>query len=106
MAEDESQSQVKAIDDDDEDRPRRGRRGVAVDEDEEAAAARAVPAAPADWGLMPALVMIPCVLVMFLAALMSFELIHSMWGYHQPNKVSGLIVRPLAEMIGGQDLPK
>jgi hypothetical protein len=42
------------------------------------------------------------VLVMFLLGLMSFELLHGMWGYHQPNKVSSPVVRAVAGMFGAE----
>jgi hypothetical protein len=52
-------------------------------------------AAPTEWGLVPALLLIPCVLAMFLIALMSFELLHSMWGYNQAYKPTGAILKAL-----------
>ncbi|HXG10252.1 MAG TPA: helix-turn-helix domain-containing protein [Gemmataceae bacterium] len=96
-----SGSQVVALEEEEEERPRR-RRAL---EEEEAEERAAVAAAPADWGLMPALVLFPSVLVMFLAALMAFELVHNMWGYHQPSAVGSPIVRGMASMFT-DDLPK
>src|SRR5438552_6867981 len=63
-------------------------------------------AAPAEWGKLPALLMIPCVLFMGLLALLSFELLHSMWGYNQPYKPTGAILKPLADMTVGDDTKK
>jgi len=111
-AEEESGSEVVAIDDEEAAAAPRSRRraAVAADEDEldELDVAEDVeaeeyvrPAAePAEWGALPAVVMIPCVLVMSLVGLMGWELLHGMWGYQQPGKVASPIVRSLAEMIG------
>jgi len=77
-----------------------------LDEEEPVRVRRAAPAAAAaDWGVLPAAVLIPCVLIMSLVGLMGFELLHTMWGYHQPYKVSGVLIRPLSEMFVS-DLPK
>jgi hypothetical protein len=65
---------------------------------EEAPAEELVPAAaaaPAEWGMVPAILLIPCVLAMFLLTLMGFELLHSMWGYNQAYKPSGTILKAL-----------
>jgi len=83
---------------------------VADEEDEEApsrGAAVAVATAPAPWGPLPAVVMLPCVIVMLLAGLMGYELIHSMVGYQQPGKVSGPLSEALAKMLPWDvELPK
>jgi hypothetical protein len=55
--------------------------------------------------LVPALTLIPTVIVMFFLAIMSFELLHGMWGYRQPAKVSGGVVRWVADLCQ-QELPK
>jgi hypothetical protein len=109
-AEEESDSEVVAIDD--EETPRSRRRAalaaggedldvldVAADVEEEREYSRAA-AEPAEWGALPAIVLIPCVLVMGLVGLMGWELLHGMWGYQQPGKVASPIVRSLAEMVG------
>ncbi len=80
----------------------------AVTEDEEAAprvpvAAGAAP--PAVWGPVPALVLLPCVVVMLLAGLMGYELINNMLGYQQPGKVTGMLSTSLAKAFD-LDLPK
>jgi len=112
-AEEASESEVVAIDEDQP--PARRRRAVAEDldeleaaedvdleaeEDEVRPARAAEPAAPATWGALPAVVLLPCVFVMFLVGLMGFELLHSMWGYHQPSKPTGGLVRFFAETFG------
>jgi hypothetical protein len=69
-------------------------------EEEEAMAAAA--AAPTEWGLVPAIVMTPAVLIMIFVGLMSFELLHSMWGYKQPSKASG----PITEFFVNTFVPE
>jgi hypothetical protein len=115
-AEEASESEVVAIDEEEE--PRTRRRRAVGDEDldeleaaedvdlEEAevrparAPAAAAAAAPAEWGALPAVFLLPCVLVMFLVGMMGWELLHSMWGYHQPYKPTGGLVRFFAETFG------
>jgi excisionase family DNA binding protein len=74
-----------------------------LEEEEEVAAPRraAVPAAaPAGWGALPAAVLAPCVLVMAIVGFMSFELLHSMWGYKQPYKATGFVTKTIAGWMG------
>ncbi len=68
---------------------------AALAEEEEAPVMAAAPAAP--WGVLPALVLLPSVIILFIVGLMSFELLQGMWGYHKPSKVSNLIIHPLAK---------
>ena len=68
--------------------------------EEGAALAPAAEAAPAPWGVLPASFMLPCVLIMFIVGLMSFELVHDMWGYNQPYKASAPLVRWASEVVG------
>lgn len=68
--------------------------------------AQYVEAAPSEWGVYPALMMLPCVIVLFLVGLMGFELVQGMWGYHKGTRITGLIVHPLTEMIMGEKLPQ
>jgi hypothetical protein len=75
-------------------------------EEEEGEPVGAVAAAPpAEWGTLPTLLMLPCAIVMILVGLMSYELLHSMWGYHQPHQSTGIVVRNLAGLFT-DDLPK
>jgi excisionase family DNA binding protein len=76
---------------------------AAADEEEEEE--ELVAAAPAEWGLMPALVLFPTVVVMFLVSLMGFEMVQGMWGYHRPAKVSKLLTDSIARQID-ESLPK
>jgi excisionase family DNA binding protein len=68
-------------------------------------AAPVVAAAPAEWGAMPGVVMMFCVVFMILAGLMGFELVNNMVGYQQPGKVSGFLTESLAKTFD-MDLPK
>jgi hypothetical protein len=82
------------------------RKGSRDEEDEDEEAVEYVEASPAQWGVLPALVMIPCVALMFTAGLMSFELIRGMWGYQQPNKPASTVLRTVAGMfVDAKDLP-
>jgi excisionase family DNA binding protein len=76
------------------------------EEEEEEEPVRA-PAPPAPWGVIPAVFLMPSVIVLFLVSIMSFELMQGMWGYHKPGKVSTLLIDPIARMLLGDDkLPK
>jgi excisionase family DNA binding protein len=73
------------------------------EEEVEVAAAPAAAAPPADWGIAIPLVSLLTTVFLFLVSLMSFELIQGMWGYHTGNKVSNLIIRPIAKMVSGEE---
>src|SRR5262249_3659451 len=116
----ESGSEVVALEEAEADEPRTGgRRGVAefgedeefgdligsdeevvegADEEEPEAVVREVQVAapPPPWGPLPALVMLPCVIVMFLVGIMGFELVQSAIGYKPP----GMITKALGGLIG------
>ena len=123
----ESGSQVVTLDDEGEEsdegaeteaRPRcAARRKAAVDDDEgeldleidpteeteeeeeEALVGSAAAAPPAPWGPLPALLLIPSVLILFVVALLSFELAGTMWNYRQPGHTSGfgIVLHPIAK---------
>jgi hypothetical protein len=77
------------------------------EEEEEEPVGAAAAAPPAPWGVIPAIFLIPSVIVLFLVSIMSFELMQGMWGYHKPGKVSTLLIDPIARMLLGDDkLPK
>src|SRR5262249_27509678 len=58
-------------------------------------------AAPqANWGLMPALVMIPCVAIMFLLACMGFELMNNMAGYNASSRPTATLAKHVAGWLG------
>jgi excisionase family DNA binding protein len=64
--------------------------------------AATIPAKEADWGFFPILILVPCVLLMFVAGLMSYELLHGMWGYHQTTKPTGLVVSGMAKLFDAE----
>ncbi|MFN4259228.1 MAG: helix-turn-helix domain-containing protein [Gemmataceae bacterium] len=70
--------------------------------DEEAVAA----AAPADWGVFPALVMIPCAVVMIMVGLMSYELLHGMWGYQQPTPPASPVIHGISKIFAEEQMVK
>jgi hypothetical protein len=78
---------------------------VEAEEEEEGAVVGAAAAPPAEWGILPTLLMAPCVIVLFLVGLMGYEMIQGMWGYHKGAKVSRLIIDPMARMFD-ENLPK
>jgi len=80
-------------------------RGVRADdyddeEDYEVSPAVSPVLAPAPWGALPVVILFPCLLLTFLGALMSFELLRGMWGYQQPTPPGNLIVRGMADAFG------
>lgn len=70
------------------------------EEEEDYEAAPAAAAAPANWGVLPAILMVPTVLVMLVLGLMAFELVHGMWGYRQNYQPTGLVVEGISKMVG------
>jgi excisionase family DNA binding protein len=75
----------------------------AEEEEEEEVAAAAAP--PAEWGPLPAILLAPAVLALFLVSLMGFEMIQSMWGYHRPAKVGRPVIEGIARTFD-ESLPK
>jgi hypothetical protein len=57
-------------------------------------------AAPAKWGPLPAILMFPTVIILFLGGLMAYELLHSVWGYQQAAKPTTPLVSWFAETTG------
>jgi excisionase family DNA binding protein len=133
-SDDESKSQVVALEDEEDleevSQPKRKTKTLAADEDEEspfgdigpvlgeeeeeeeelvAATGKArveyveKPAAP--WGPVPAILMVPCVIVLFVVGLMGFELIQGMMSYQKTGKYSSVVLQPLTEAITGEKLP-
>ncbi|MBY0456044.1 MAG: hypothetical protein K2V38_01765 [Gemmataceae bacterium] len=66
------------------------------DEDEEATPAGAGAGATAPWGILPVLFLAPAFVVVFVGALMGYELLNTMWGYQQPRKPAAPLVRGIA----------
>jgi excisionase family DNA binding protein len=72
-------------------------------EEEAEPAVAAAPAPPADWGVMVPMASLFCTIILFVVTLMSFELLQGMWGYHTGNKVSNMLIHPIAKMLSGDD---
>ncbi len=68
------------------------------DDDEDATPTRGY-TPPAKWGPLPAIVLLPCLLLTFLGGIMSFDLLKGMWGYHQGSKPTGGLVREIAKAL-------
>lgn len=73
------------------------------EEDEETSPALSIPAAEAEWGLFPIIMLIPCVVLMFLSGLMAYELMRGNNGYQASSKPGGVVVRFISG-IGGDEL--
>ncbi len=74
-------------------------RGVSRGTDDDDTPIRAA-AAPAKWGPLPALFLLPCLVVVVLGGLMTFEMLRGQWGYTQPSKPSDALVRGVAGAFG------
>jgi len=74
------------------------------DQEEDVEAGPVVEAAPAEWGPVPAILLFPTVIVLFVVGLMAFELVQGMWGYHRSTKVGTPVIKAIAGMF--EDLPK
>lgn len=53
----------------------------------------------APWGAFPALFLLPTVFIVFVAGLMGYELMQSMWGYHQSTQPSSVLTNQVAQML-------
>jgi hypothetical protein len=107
-AEGESASEVVQLDDDGAAEVEDASAEEALaDVEEEAAPVAAGSLPPAKWGPLPALVMIPCVIVLFIVGLMAMELMHGQWGYRQSYRPTSSITRGIASMFySDNELPK
>jgi hypothetical protein len=52
---------------------------------------------PVPWGPLPALFLMPALVVTLIGGLMGFELLQTMWGYQQPQKPAAPLVREIAK---------
>jgi hypothetical protein len=59
-------------------------------------------AAPAQWGALPAILMLPTVIILFLGSLMAYELLHSVWGYQQGTTPATPLVSFFADTAGSK----
>ncbi|GEM_PF-349806 len=102
VVEDGSSSQVVAIDDIEE------LIEVVIEEEaeveNETRETVLVQAGETSWGALPAMVLIPGVLILFVVGLMSLELMRGIYGYNKGTGFSSIIIKPLAEMF--TDFPK
>jgi excisionase family DNA binding protein len=69
------------------------------EEGEEVAAGPVVAGRPASWGIVAPAGMVLSTILMIVVCLMSFELIHSMWGYRQPSGATGWVTNGLARQL-------
>ncbi|NBO91909.1 MAG: DNA-binding protein [Planctomycetia bacterium] len=75
------------------------------DEDEDDLRTPAAVAPPAEWGALPAVMLFPTFLVLFVVGIMAFELIQGMWGYHRSTKVGRPIIDNIARLFDDK-IPK
>lgn len=73
-----------------------------VSRGEEAVPVRAAAPAPAAWGPLPAAVLLPSMVFLFLGSIMSYEALRGMWGYHQPSQPANGLIRGVAELVSGK----
>ncbi|MFM7099487.1 MAG: helix-turn-helix domain-containing protein [Gemmataceae bacterium] len=73
-------------------------------EEEEEGAKTLVYAEETSWGALPAIFLIPGVLILFVVGLMSLELMRGMYGFNKGVGFTSVIIKPLAEMF--TDMPK
>ncbi|MCS6866531.1 MAG: hypothetical protein RMJ56_00415 [Gemmataceae bacterium] len=70
------------------------------DEDETLAAGATLVERPTQpWGVLPALVLAPSVVVILLGAIIGYELLNTMWGYQQPRKPAAPLIRGIASTL-------
>jgi hypothetical protein len=69
------------------------------DEEEEMAVGAALAAPAPPWGPLPAVLLIPSVLILFIVSLLTFELAGTMWNYRQPGHTTGfgVVLHPIAK---------
>jgi hypothetical protein len=78
------------------------RRDMEEEEEEEELVLAGAAARPMPWGPLPAILLLPALLLMLTGALLSYELLQTMWGYQQPTKPAAPIARQLASAL---DMP-
>jgi hypothetical protein len=69
------------------------------DEGEEEEQQVVVVAGSAPWGPFPAIFLLLTLFVVWVAGIMGYELMQSMWGYHQSTKPSAVITNQVANMF-------
>jgi len=79
----------------------------AEEEEEPAVAAGAAAAPPAEWGALPAVMLLFSLIVLIVVGLMGFELVQGMWGFHKSHKVTSLVIDPVTRIfVDDKELPK
>jgi hypothetical protein len=56
--------------------------------------------APPRWGPLPALLLLPCIMVVLLGSMMGYEMVRSQMGYQKPEKPTEPLVRGMADQFG------
>jgi hypothetical protein len=77
----------------------RRKRLADAEEDEEELATPSGVAAPAKWGVLPALFLFPALVLTLVGGLMGYELLRTMWGYQQPRKPAAPLVQAIAKQL-------
>lgn len=93
-------------------KPAKSKKPVAVaeeeedeDTDEDESEEPVGAAAPAEWGALPAVLLLPTVIVLFVVGIMGYELLRGMWGYHRPSVVGKPVIDNVARMFDDK-MPK
>lgn len=102
-----SDEDIPSLDDDSTPSKRRPQPStLPAEEDEESEEEMPVAAAPAaEWGALPAILLFPTVLVLFLVCIMGYELLRGMWGFHRPSAVGKPVITSIAKMLVDDKLP-
>lgn len=104
VVEDSSSSQVVAVDEVGDIEEAVEEVSEEIVEEEETLSPVTATAAETPWGILPALVLIPGVIILSIVSLMSFELMRGLYGYNKGTGFTSVILKPIAEMF--TELPK
>ncbi|MEY4394844.1 MAG: hypothetical protein RL595_2093 [Planctomycetota bacterium] len=104
VVEDSSSSQVVAVDEVGDIEEAVEEVSEEIVEEEETLSPITATAAETPWGILPALVLIPGVIILSIVSLMSFELMRGLYGYNKGTGFTSVILKPIAEMF--TELPK
>lgn len=104
VVDDNSSSQVVAVEEIEEVQEEVEEITEVEEEEEVPTSAPAYAATETPWGILPALVLIPGVLILAVVCLISFELMRGLYGYNKGTGFTSVILKPIAEMF--TELPK
>lgn len=104
VVEDSSSSQVVAVDEVGDIEEAVEEISDEIVEEEDTFSPVTATAAETPWGILPALVLIPGVIILSIVSLMSFELMRGLYGYNKGTGFTSVILKPIAEMF--TELPK